>query len=127
MNNEYLNEENYEKVNKKVNKSGTFLLIAGVLVIIIAIVVAIYVFTSGDIQSHILLFMFVTLPLLFVGTTLLMFGVMAKFTGHARDINAYFTEQQMPVAKEVIEKMAPTTGSVAKEIAKGIKEGLKDE
>ncbi len=33
----------------------------------------------------------------------------------------------MPIAKEVIEKIAPSVGVAAKEIAKGIKEGLKDE
>ena len=33
----------------------------------------------------------------------------------------------MPVAKEGIEKMAPAVGNAAEEIARGIKEGLKDE
>ena len=33
----------------------------------------------------------------------------------------------MPIAKEGIDEMAPTIGNAAKEIAKGIKKGLKDE
>ena len=33
----------------------------------------------------------------------------------------------MPVAQEGIEKMVPTLGNVGKEIAKGIREGLKDD
>lgn len=33
----------------------------------------------------------------------------------------------MPVAKEGLEKMAPSMGTAAKEITKGIKEGLEDE
>lgn len=44
-----------------------------------------------------------------------------------REITAFTTQQIMPVAKEGIDKMAPTIGNVAKEITKGIKDGLKDE
>ena len=43
-----------------------------------------------------------------------------------REITAFTTQQVMPVAKEGMEKMAPTVGHVAKEISKGIKEGIKD-
>lgn len=44
-----------------------------------------------------------------------------------REINAFYAQQQMPVAKEGIEKMAPTVGTAAGEIAKGIKKKLEDE
>lgn len=44
-----------------------------------------------------------------------------------REIMAFTTQQVMPVAQEGMDKMAPTIGNVAKEITKGIKEGLKDE
>lgn len=44
-----------------------------------------------------------------------------------REIFAFTTQQVMPVAKEGIEEMAPTVGKAVKEIAKGIKEGLKDD
>ena len=44
-----------------------------------------------------------------------------------REILAFSAQQVMPVAQEGIDKMAPTMGSVAKEITKGIKDGLKDE
>lgn len=124
---EYLNEENYQRANKKVNKAGTGLLVTGLIIIISAIMVAIYVFTSGDIESHILLFILVTLPLLFIGFVLLGIGGQAKILGHARDISAYMAQQHMPIAQERIEKMAPSVGVAAKEIAKGIKEGLKDD
>ena len=43
-----------------------------------------------------------------------------------REITAFSAQQVMPVAQEGIEKMAPSVGNVAKEIAKGIKEGLDD-
>lgn len=44
-----------------------------------------------------------------------------------RSILAFSTQQAMPIAQEGIDKMAPTIGNAAKEIAKGIKEGLKDD
>lgn len=44
-----------------------------------------------------------------------------------REILAFQAQQVMPVAKEGINKMAPTIGNAAGEIAKGIKEGLRDE
>ena len=44
-----------------------------------------------------------------------------------REILAFSAQQVMPVAQEGIDKMAPTMGNVAKEITKGIKDGLKGE
>jgi hypothetical protein len=47
--------------------------------------------------------------------------------GKRREIAAFTTQQVMPIAKEGINEMAPTIGNVAGEIAKGIKEGMKDD
>jgi hypothetical protein len=59
-----------------------------------------------------------------------------------REITAFTTQQVMPVAQEGMEKMAPsvakvgkamaeemapTYGKIAKEIAKGVKDGMKDD
>lgn len=44
-----------------------------------------------------------------------------------REIAAFTAQQVMPVAKEVTNETAPTIGNAAGEIAKGIKNGLKDE
>ena len=44
-----------------------------------------------------------------------------------REITAFTAQQVMPVAQEGIEKMAPTIGNAAGEIAKGIKKGLNDD
>lgn len=44
-----------------------------------------------------------------------------------REITAFTVQQTMPLAQEGIEKMAPTVGNAAKEITKGIKEGLSDD
>ena len=46
---------------------------------------------------------------------------------HGREIYAFYAQQQIPVAKEGIEEMAPSVGAAAKEIAKGIKDGINDE
>lgn len=44
-----------------------------------------------------------------------------------REMLAFTLQQVMPVAQEGIDTMAPTIGNVAKEITKGIKEGIKDD
>ena len=70
-------------------------------------------------------------------------GLIMRFLiGNGREIASYTTQQTMPIVQEGMEKMAPSRGrakatiaketapaygSIAKEIAKGIKEGLKDE
>lgn len=46
---------------------------------------------------------------------------------NGREITSFYAQQLIPVAKEGIDEMAPTIGNAAKEIAKGIKEGVKDE
>lgn len=56
-----------------------------------------------------------------------MVSLMLFISAKRRNIMAFSAQQVMPVAQEGIEKMAPTVGAAAKEIAKGIKEGLKDE
>lgn len=71
-----------------------------------------------------------------------MFSGIIYLSTKQREILAYQTQQVMPLAQEGIEKMAPTIGKagakvakemapvygdIAKEVSKGIKEGLKDE
>ena len=71
-----------------------------------------------------------------------MFAGSIYMTTKQREILAFHAQQVMPVAQEGIEKMAPTIGKagasitkemapaygeVAKEISKGIKEGLKSD
>lgn len=43
-----------------------------------------------------------------------------------REITAFTVQQTMPLAKEGIEKMAPTVGGAVKEVTKGVKEGLNE-
>lgn len=86
------------------------------------------------------------IPLIMFGFFITVASFMVKYwifmLTHRREITAFTAQQAMPVAKEVMEDMAPTVGKagktiakemapvygdMAKEIAKGIKEGLKDE
>lgn len=62
-----------------------------------------------------------------VFVTLIIIGIMYLSLIKGRETIAYFAQQQMPLAKEGIEKMSPTAGKVAEEVTKGIKRGLKDE
>lgn len=71
--------------------------------------------------------LFIIVPSLIVLMPCFAFGAMFILTAKRREITAFTAQQVMPVAKEGIEKMAPTAGVTAKEIAKGIKKGLKDE
>ena len=124
MNNkEYLNEEQYQNANKKVNKTGTILLVVGGLMVVSAIVI--FIVFLGILKKTALAS--IGGPLLVFGLGFAGVGLQAKLIGHGREINAYMAQQQMPIAKEGIEKMAPSAGVAAKEIAKGVKEGLKEE
>ena len=70
-------------------------------------------------------------PFYMIGGFILFASLIASFMififSKRRDITAFSVQQSMPVAKEGLEKMAPTLGEVGKEIAKGIKEGTKEE
>ena len=55
--------------------------------------------------------------------SLMLFGV-ATLLAKRREIVAFTTQQVMPIAKEGAETMASTASAFAKEVAKGVKEGL---
>lgn len=71
--------------------------------------------------------LFIIVPSLMVLMPCVGIGAMLILTSKRREIVAFSAQQIMPVAQEGIEKMAPSAGVAAKEITKGIKEGLKDE
>ena len=143
----FLSEEKYQQTNQKVKKVGKILLIAGIIILLLAIVLIILGvvgFGNAAINSFdsfgtgneldtmkntaggvglVALGGFLTS----IGFPLTIAGAITMIIGHRREITAYTTQQVMPVAKEGIEEMAPTVGKAAGEVAKGIKEGLKDE
>ena len=118
-NKQYLNEEQYQKINKKMNLIGKILLILGGTSFIICTILLFGDFISFETRG-------LLGPLwVFSGATAGL-GLMFFMTSHQRQINAYMMQQQMPIAKEGLERMSPSMGKAAKEIAKGVKEGLKD-
>lgn len=78
---------------------------------------------SHEISNSIPLFMFGAFIIISSAMSAVMRFVMLK----RREIMAFQAQQVMPVAQEGMEKMAPAYGEIAKEIAKGVKEGMKDE
>lgn len=144
-NKKYLTEENYQKSNKKVKIIGNILIIIGLILLTIGLVLLVSGFlgfgnqiTNGmemgqeGINSSSIFSSFSGFAiggfLMPPGLFLTILGLIVRFLiGNRREITAYTTQQVMPIAKEGIEEMAPTIGNAAKEITKGIKNGLKDE
>ena len=125
MNNkEYLNEEKYQKVKKVLVTIGCISLIIGIGLFVGSFFVKVPAmgqdgwFEAKKLQSTL---RFVAFPF---G---LMIPLMTFFMAFRREMTAFSAQQVMPVAKESIEKISPSVGVAAKEIAKGVKEGLKDD
>lgn len=149
MYNKYLNEEKYQENKNKVKKVSKILLILGIIILLLGIVFLAMGFLGfsnifdigqksaevGNIDdSQISKGMFESFGLISlgmittsIGVSLLMGSGIAMFVAHSRDINAFNAQSSIPVAKEVVNEMAPSVGTVAKEVTKGIKEGLDDE
>ena len=130
MENKYLNENKYQKINKNVNKFGLILLIIGLIMEIGSIIFTIIFFINFENKntSNLIISFAIVAVILLLGYAITRFGGQMFYIGHKREIVAYKTQQIMPVAKEGINEMAPTIGSasgtIAKEVAAGIKEGL---
>ena len=108
-NKELLSEKKYQEVKNKLSLISKILLALGG----ICMLAFIYTFFTGIVHEHPqLTFLSV------IGFGMLSFGAFLFFTSHMREVSSFMTQQQMPVAKETAEKMAPTAGVVAKEITK---------
>lgn len=123
-NNKYLNEEQFKKSNKKVKTAGLIVMLIGIIMLIIGFFV-IQVPEMGhkdwfELETKSNFFRF-------VGFFVTIVGCIVRFVvGNQRQIMAYQVQQGMPIAQEGLEKMSPSMGTAAKEIAKGIKEGMED-
>lgn len=146
---EFLNEEEYQRNNAKVKKIGKIIIIIGVCLLVLGVIFTLIgiIGFGGEIVSGFELGqdginpggffggIFGGIGLFALGGTMTISGIFVTvvglivrfFIGNRREITAYTTQQVMPLAQEGIDKMAPTIGNAAKEITKGIKEGLKDE
>lgn len=124
MNKEYLNEENFQKMNNKVKWGGRIAIIIGLSMIFIGIFV-IKVPDMGDEgwfeSSSTRMF------LIFPGIFITIVGCMIRFiVANRRAILAYQLQQIRPIAEEGVEKATPVASKAAKEVAKGVTEGIKE-
>lgn len=124
MEKEYLNEEKFQKANNKVKWGGRIAILIGISMILIGIFV-IKVPSMGEagwFESE-----STRMFLIFPGIFITIVGCMIRFiVANQRNILAYQAQQVRPVVEEGIEKMAPSARVAAKEITKGIKEGLEE-
>ena len=124
MEKEYLSEEKYNKTKKILKTVGFISLSIGVILFVMSLLIRVPEmgqdgwFELESKKNHLRFLSFI-------------FGLMLPmpmfFIAYGREIIAFQAQQTIPVAKEGIEKMAPTAGVVAKEISKGIKEGLNED
>ena len=142
-NKEYLNEQRFQQTNAKVKKTGKILLALGITILIISIILLVSGFLgTGNSAMNSFNSSNNTLDMngvfgnigLFalggfmspIGFLLTIAGGVIFFIAHRREITAYTVQQVMPIAQEGIEKMTPTISKAAGEIAKGVKQGLKE-
>lgn len=121
---QYLSEEKYNKIKKGLIIIGCISLIIGIVLLISALLVDVP--KTGEegwyeAESTRNILFFLAFPFGLMIPTLV-FSIAFK-----REMMAFSAQQSMPVAQESIEKMAPSAGTVAKEITKGVKEGLEEE
>lgn len=121
MNNEYLSEERYQKSKKKLITIALIILIIGLLIGGLLIIRGIINSDDSYIRATSYAFAF----------AIIVFSVAISLSiflfANQREITAFQVQQNMPIAQEGIDKIAPTMGNAAKEIAKGVKEGMKDD
>ena len=123
MNNKYFNEEKYQKIKRTLIIFGCISIFIALLLLVLAIIMHVPDMSSDEWFTSSTARMF-----MFIGA--FFFGIMVPFIlfpiAFARDINTFTAQSTIPVAKEGIEEMIPTINKTAKEITKGVKEGLED-
>lgn len=150
---EYLNEERYQKTKKTIAFTALIVLLVGIIIGggLIGLgfsnrnsidVTSIRTQQTAEFQKNGFSAKYYELdaqldkaesatPLFMIGGFIIIASCMISgsifISTKRREILAYHAQQIRPVAQEGIEKMAPSAGVAAKEIAKGIKEGLKDD
>ena len=118
-NRQFLNEEQYQKTAKKLKLISKIMIGVGVIGFLVCSVLLFGNFLDFEQMGGI--------GFLWVGCGALAgFGMVIAFMAYGREIAAFQAQQHIPVAKEGIEEIAPSAGVAAKEIAKGIKEGINE-
>lgn len=137
-----LDEQKYQENAKKLKRIGKTILIIGIIIFIVGIVMTFVGFlgfgssaidnmnSDVEVQARSAFGNFGLFAIGgFVDTLgfgLIGIGAIITFVAHRREITAFTAQQVIPVAGEAAEKIAPTVGKVAKDITKGIKEGLNE-
>lgn len=132
MKKEFLTEETYEKGKKKITRIALIKLIIGLLIGIALIITGIVIQKNTKIEvsntNGVTLSYIKYIFLYIIGAIIIIASLgEAKDTYlflKKREIEAFLTQQTMPIRKEKMEKMASSVGIMGKEISKGIKEGL---
>ena len=134
MDDKYLNEESYQKANKKVKIAGAIIIILGLALLgfgVYTLVMASKIVEPSmsdsnwfNVSSSKMKMestgMFMVIPSIFV----IIVGCMVRFIiPNQRKIMAYRLQQMMPLTKEGVEEMTPAM----KKLAKELKDGIKDE
>ena len=125
---EYMNEDSYKKVKTVLIVIGCLSLVLAVALIILGVMMKV-----PDMGADNWFEMSSKRMLTFAGA--FVFGIMIPlitFTiAFRREMFAFTLQQTMPLAQEGVEKMTPTAaksaGTIAKEVTKGIREGLKED
>ena len=133
MENKYLNEEQYQKANRKIKIVGTIVIVLGLALLGFGIYTLImsnkivepsmtssnWFSVSSSKMKMQSMGMFMVIPSIFV----IIVGCMIRFViPNQRQIMAYKLQQMIPLTKEGVEEMTPTMKKVASEITKGIKD-----
>ena len=121
---EYMNEEKYQKTKKTLIKIGKISLgIAFILIVVSFFIRTPELGEEGWFEAST-----TKSKLRFAAFVFGIFFPMGLFgTAYRREMAAFNAQQVMPIAKEGMDKMAPSIGNTSKEIAKGIREGLAEE
>lgn len=152
MKNEYLSEEKYQKIKNKLTVFAYIIFIIVILVGIILITNGISRSKSVnkaeleaqikkefhrngfsqtyykledklDYSENAIFFYIGGTVVIFIGTVI---SISLLITAKDREITAFKTQQMMPIAQEGINKISPNLGNAAKEIVKGVKDGMED-
>ena len=119
---EYLNEEKFQKTNKKVNVIGIIFLSVGGLTLL-----GIIIGLLGGLINPYSKYASICGVLAVLSFGLFSVGIICFNSSHSRQMSAYMMQQHMPLSQEYIKKMSPSIGTSATEIAKGIKKGMSED
>ncbi len=110
----------HSRVRRVLRTVGPILALAGVVCLAIAIIDFVIVFGNMDHEPKLFWMFFLGIPLLFVGSTLSMFGFMGA-------VFRFAAQEQAPVAADTFNYLAGETQEGVRDVVSAIREGMTDE